>query len=138
MQQEHRLTVPAQVEKIEAACRFIADIAERVGMGDDAIYHCYLAVEEVCTNIIEHGYFEKHDNQSIDIYCQPYSDRLVITIADDARPFNPLEHQDPDPSAPLAEREGGGWGIFFVKKFIDKVAYRYHNDRNHLTLEKRY
>ncbi|PJF20705.1 MAG: ATP-binding protein, partial [Phototrophicales bacterium] len=69
--------------------------------------------------------------------CRQYPDRLSVTILDDAIPFNPLECAEPNPTAALEEREGGGWGIFFVKKYMDRVTYQYAEQRNQLTLEKR-
>lgn len=135
--QEHRLRIPALREKVKEACEFISRLARSAGMNDDSVHRYYLAIEEICTNIIEHGYVQTQDeNPYIDLVCRQYPDRLSVTILDDAIQFNPLERDDPDPSAALDEREGGGWGIFFVKKYMDKVTYQYIGERNQLTLEK--
>ncbi|GAB4310509.1 MAG: ATP-binding protein [Phototrophicales bacterium] len=137
--QEHRLRIPAIREKVKEACEFISRLARSAGMNDDAVHRYYLAVEEICTNIIEHGYSQVDygDQQPvIDLVCRQYPDRLIVTILDDAIPFNPLERAEPDPAAALEEREGGGWGIFFVKKYMDRVTYQYTEQRNQLTLEK--
>lgn len=135
--QEHRLTVPARIEKIETACEFVSGIARSLKMGDDAIYHCYLSVEEICMNIIEHGYADSSDgNPVIEVLCEVYPDRLSIVLMDDADQFNPLLLRDPDPTAPLMERKGGGWGVYFVKKFMDRVDYRFAANRNQFVMEK--
>lgn len=136
MVREQHKRVPALLENVETVCQFVSDIATAAGMSDDVVHRIYLSVEEVCTNIIEHGYRYMGRNQVIDVVCKVYSDRLSITIIDDAKPFNPLSQADPDPSAPLIERHGGGWGIFFVKKYMDDVWYQYVQERNHLTIEK--
>ena len=138
MVQEHRLKIPAVIEKIEEACEFVSNIARSAGMDADAVYRCYLSVEEICTNVIEHGYGFDGSNKVIDVVCRQHPDRLTITIIDDATPFNPLQRSDPDPTAPLADRESGGWGIYFVKKYMDRVIYRYEQNRNHLMMEKRF
>lgn len=136
--QEYHLTIPAVLEKIEAACEFVSKIARSAGMSDDAVYHCYLSVEEICTNVIEHGYHYQGQDKAIDVHCTVEPQQLTITITDDADPFNPLTLNDPDPTAPLTERHGGGWGVFFVKKYMDSVRYSYTNKRNHLIMQKRY
>jgi serine/threonine-protein kinase RsbW len=136
--QEQQLTIPAIIEKIEDACQFVSRIARSAGMEDEAVYRCYLSVEEICTNIIEHGYHYREDNNVIDVVCRWYPDRLAITIIDDAAPFNPLENADPDPSASLLERRGGGWGIYFVKRYMDKIDYTRQGNRNQLTIEKHF
>lgn len=133
---ERRMRIPAVIDKVEEACEFTDEVARSAGMSDDAVYHCHLSVEEVCTNIIEHGYKFKGENDVIEVVCISLPDRLRITLIDDAAPFDPLARPDPDPKAPLSEREGGGWGIFFVKKFMDRIYYKYERQQNHLIIEK--
>ncbi len=134
---EHRLTVPAKVEKIEIACEFVSGVARAMGMNDESIYHCYLSVEEICTNIIEHGYgYSDAPHAKIEVLCEEQQDRLTIIIMDDADQFNPLLLRDPDPTASLMERKEGGWGVYFVKKFMDRVDYRFAANRNQFVMEK--
>ncbi len=134
---EHRLTIPAVIERVEEACEFAADAAREAGLNENAVYHCHLSVEEVCTNIIEHGYNFQGKERAIEVVCVHAVDRFIITILDDAKPFDPLQRSDPDPKSPLVEREGGGWGIYFVKKFMDSISYKYEQNHNQLIMEKR-
>lgn len=133
---ENRLTISAVIEKIEDACDFVSAQASAVGLDDEAIYHCHLSVEEVLTNVIEHGYQYAGEDAVIDVVCKATSDVFIITVIDDAEAFNPLSLSDPDPAKPLIEREGGGWGVFFVKKYMDRVSYYYAASRNHFVMEK--
>jgi len=135
--EEKHKRIRAELEHIETACEFVAEVARQAGMSDDAVYHCYLSVEEICTNIIEHGYEYSKSGEVIDIVCRIHPGLLQVIIIDDAAQFNPLGLGDPDPSAPLLEREGGGWGVFFVKKYMDSLGYRFHKGRNHFIMEKR-
>lgn len=138
MEQEKHLTIEAIMENVEKACLFVAGFARSIGFSEEMIHRCALSVEEVCANVIEHGYQHTGQNQVIDLICRANSDHLLIIILDDAQPFNPLNRKDPDPHATLEEREIGGWGIFFVKKFMDAVTYHHVNNRNQLTLQKYY
>lgn len=133
---EHRQVFPAKIDQIEQACDFVAQYAGSLGIDDEAVYHCRLCVEEICTNIIEHGYAQQHEGV-IEIVCKMASSYFSITIIDDAPAFNPLTLPDPDPTMPLWERQGGGWGVYFVKKFMDRVTYLHHLDRNTFTMEKK-
>jgi serine/threonine-protein kinase RsbW len=134
---EHQLRIPAQLEHIEAACDFVGEVARVSGLNDDAVYHCRLSVEEICTNIIEHGYAYNAGDAVIDIHCHRHPASFSITVVDDAPAFDPLSMPDPDPATPLWERQGGGWGIYFVKKFMDRVTYARSNNRNAFTIEKK-
>lgn len=132
---DQQLIIPARIDQVEAACDFVAEVAAAVGMGDDAIYHCRLSVEEVCTNVIEHGYEDQ--GGEIRVVCSHDSSYFTITIADTAPAFNPLSLPEPDPATPLWERQGGGWGVHFVKKYMDRVTYAFRDQQNHLIMYKR-
>ncbi|MCU0512794.1 MAG: ATP-binding protein [Anaerolineae bacterium] len=133
---QHRLRVPGELEQVRAVCEFVADVARAVGLGEDGIFQCQLSVEEICTNIVEHGYKFNGGDKSIEVLCEQHGNMLRISILDDAPLFNPLALNDPDPGMTLWEREGGGWGVFFVKQYMSSVNYLPGNQRNCLVLEK--
>lgn len=134
---ERQLRITGVLENVWVACEFVVTQARELGMEERAIHHCYLAVDEACTNIIEHGYSSSCETCIIDITCQSDAQQFKITIADDSPPFNPLLRPDPDVQAPLSERGAGGWGIYFIKKLMDSVTYTYEGGRNHLVMVKK-
>ncbi len=133
---EYRLSIMGRLEEIARIRDFVTAIAQEVGMSDQAIHHCALAIDETCTNIIEHGYQFDGANKTIEIICQSSSDGLMIHIRDEGPAFNPLIRPDPDPTADLEERSEGGWGIFFTKKVMDEVQYFRDGNYNQLSLSK--
>jgi serine/threonine-protein kinase RsbW len=137
MAEERWLRIPGVLMNVATACDFVIESAQTAGLDERGVYHCRLAVEEACTNVIEHGYQFDGANKSIDIVTQQYSDSFVITIVDDAPPYNPLLKPEPDPRTPLWEREEGGWGVAFIKKVMDQVDYIHEDNRNHLIMIKR-
>lgn len=134
---ERQLRIAGVLENVWVVCDFVASQARELGLDERAIHHCYLAVDEACTNIIEHGYGSNCSDCIIDVSCQSDQQALTITIMDDSPPFDPLLRPDPDTHAPLSERGTGGWGIFFIKKLMDKVSYSYKDGRNHLVMVKK-
>jgi anti-sigma regulatory factor (Ser/Thr protein kinase) len=135
--QERRLIIPAVLKEVATACDFVAEAAREAGLDENAVYHCHLSVEEVCTNVVEHGYRFAGDKNFIEVICLRNRHNFIITIIDDAPPFNPLSLPEPNPHAPLWEREGGGWGVYFVKQYMNEVSYSYEGKRNHFTMSKR-
>jgi anti-sigma regulatory factor (Ser/Thr protein kinase) len=136
---ERRQVFPAKIDQIDALCEFVTAYASEIGMDGEAVYHCRLSVEEICTNIIEHGYGDLYNSGGvIEVVCRATPGFLSITLVDDAPAFDPLSLPEPDPSTPLWERQGGGWGVYFVKKFMDRVTYARHYERNYFTLEKKF
>lgn len=134
---ERQLRITGVLENVWVACEFVVTQARELGMEERAIHHCYLAVDEACTNIIEHGYEASCQSCVIDITCQSDQQQLTITIADDSPQFDPLLRPDPNVQAPLSERGSGGWGIYFIKKLMDSVTYSYEGGRNYLVMVKK-
>lgn len=137
MNRESRLTIAGTSEQVQVACEFVADAAREAGLDERAVHHCQLAVDEVCTNIVEHGYGASGPNRAIELICELTPQTFTITIIDDAPPFNPLTRPDPDPSASLEDRKTGGWGIYFIKQIMDEVSYFQNGRYNHLVMVKR-
>jgi serine/threonine-protein kinase RsbW len=136
MGEEHRIVIPGIQERIPDVCDFVVVAARRANLNERAVYHCQMAVDEACTNVIEHGYGGNNTDGHIEIICRDTAATFAITIIDDSPPFNPLLREDPDPDEPLADREPGGWGIYFIKKMMDEVDYLYEGERNQLTIRK--
>jgi anti-anti-sigma factor len=135
---EKTLRISAQIKNIATACDFVVAAAEKAGLDERNAHHCQLAVDEICTNIIEHGYGLADSERFIDVICQQFEDRFVVQILDDSFPFDPLDHTDPDPKMALEDRRIGGWGVYFIKKMMDEVKYDYSQGRNRLTMVKRF
>ena len=99
-------------------------------------YHIKLSLEEVVMNVISYAY-EDEGVHEFEVRVKSDSNRVVIDVIDDGRPFDPLhEAAEPDVDAPLEARHIGGLGVFFVKTLMDDVEYRRENDRNRLTMTK--
>ncbi|MGJ3240529.1 MAG: ATP-binding protein [Anaerolineae bacterium] len=136
-ERERRLQLPGKIEQVRAACDFVVKAAEDAGFSDDGIFQSQLAVEEIFTNIIEHGYGHQGDNKKIELVTEITDDALLISIYDEAPHFNPLELDAPNPKLSLWEREHGGWGVYFVRQYMDDVRYKLDGNRNRLILEKK-
>jgi serine/threonine-protein kinase RsbW len=134
---ERQLRIVGILSNVSVACEFVVEQAREAGLDDRALHHCYLAVDEACTNIIEHGYGQFCRECVIDVCCMHDDKTFTITIIDDSAAFDPLGNPEPNPKAPLNERGVGGWGIFFIKKLMDDVSYSYEGDRNRLVMIKK-
>lgn len=130
------LTFPAKFEYLDEVRDFVGDKARISGFGERDIYSVQLATDEAVSNIIEHAY-EGISNASFELTCEFKRDRLVITIMDHGKPFDPSKVAIPDVKADLSERKIGGLGIFLMRKLMDEVRYEITASGNLLTLVKR-
>lgn len=131
------LTVPGRYDRLEQVCQFVAEAAKLAGLDAGESSHCQLAVDEACTNIIEHGYGGE-DRGEIWLSCSPAPGALTITIRDHARPFDPESVPAPDLNSSLDEMRIGGLGLFFMRQVMDAVEFSRAGDGNQLLLIKRH
>jgi anti-anti-sigma factor len=132
--QKAQIQIHARREEIPSACDFVLAQAATAGIDEQGLYHCQLAVDEVCN--IEHGYGGERADQVIDVACMQEPAAFLIEIVDDSPPFDLLKHPAPDPLMELQQRPTGGWGVYIIKKVMNAVRYEYRDGRNHLTMTK--
>lgn len=107
--------------------------AESAGLGKDASYKLALAVDEIATNIIIHGYQEHNTAGDITMITEVKGGDFIVALEDTAPAYDPKTRKMPeqgDLEKPLEEREIGGLGIFLVLQNVDKFDYEYKNGRN--------
>ncbi|NNG00278.1 MAG: ATP-binding protein [Desulfobacteraceae bacterium] len=110
-------------------------LADKLGLAPKCKCETNLVLEELFTNIINHGFTDNSDHD-IDISVRIEGDELIIRIQDDGVPFNPMEAQEPDLSRPIDKREIGGLGIYFALHFADNIDYKRQGNKNILTIRK--
>jgi anti-sigma regulatory factor (Ser/Thr protein kinase) len=133
----HQTTRAAELESLAVFRALIDDAcAQHPGVDEQTCYDLKLAVEEACTNIITHGYAGMNPG-SIILRLDFYGRRVVVTITDFGRPFEPCEPPVPDLQANLEKGITGGFGLFIIYRTMDSVSYRTAEDGNHLTFVKK-
>jgi serine/threonine-protein kinase RsbW len=135
MDQPFEMTIGSEIENIPAVSARLEGAMKAHGFCTDEILDTQLAVEEVITNTIIHGY--KKPGGEIHLSCHVNPDLVRIQVADSAPQFDPLSIPEPELEGDVDERRIGGLGIYLVRQVMDTISYRYENGRNILTLEKR-
>lgn len=107
-----------------------------MGAEPDTLGHLVLAVDELVTNAIEHGY--RHGPGDLTIELDRDDEALVVRIVDAAPPHDPFRAPEPDLTIPLEDRVPGGLGIHLVRTLTDGYHYRALGQTgNEVTLRKR-
>src|SRR5687768_10981797 len=104
------LTVRGRYDCIPSITSFVGEAADAAGLTDDDAFHCRMAVDEACTNIIEHAYGGE-DQGAIEITCTINRGTCSIQIVDHGHPFNPDLVPEPKFGGSLDEIRPGGIGL---------------------------
>ncbi|MBI3160940.1 MAG: ATP-binding protein [Chloroflexi bacterium] len=121
MTQSSQITLSAELESLPKFREQVKSTC-RDALTGEALYDLQLAVDELCTNIIMHGYKDM-DPGSVVLNVDVEKERVVVEITDFGHAFEPAEPPAPDPLASVEEREVGGLGLFFVHMSVDDIQY---------------
>ena len=129
-------TFPASYKNLAMISQFIVDIAVDAGFSPSDVYAIQTAVDEACSNIIDHAYGEEGIGE-IKISVKQSDEKIKIILIDQGEPFEPDDIPEPDITSPLELRKERGLGIFFMRKLMDNVFFEFSQTKgNVLILEK--
>lgn len=128
---------PGWFEKLAAIGEFVTHAAEVAGFDARNVYAVQMAVDEACSNIIEHAYGGE-GRGDIECTCQVDETGLTVILRDQGEPFNPDRVPLPNLNASLDERDECGLGLYFLQQLMDETHFSFTLDSgNVLTMVKR-
>ena len=139
-----RVSVPGFFSDLDTIRQVVADQGRQAGLTDDQTAQLEMAVDEACTNIIEHSYGGEpsktnKNKQELTLQFIRHKDRLVVEIFDQGNGFDFLKHNEITPEKWLSDQRERGLGMFIITHFVDDVAYeRGTTAGNYLRLTKRF
>lgn len=129
-------TFPGKFSSLERISEFIIEQAEKADFSPNDVYAIQTAVDEACSNIIDHAY-RGEGKGDIFIKVNERENDLQIILRDQGEPFDPNDVPEPDISSPLEIRKERGLGIYFMQKLMDRVVFKFSEKRgNKLILVK--
>jgi len=103
---------------------------------EGARYNVLLALQEMVTNVIRHGY-RLDESMPIEVVFELSEDMLSIELRDQGPEFDPLGYEsDSDGEDMGMPTEVGGYGIQIARMVMDDVTYRREDGWNRLRLTK--
>ena len=118
--------VSYSVESKPENVRFISDRLENFchnhHFEKDIISNIVLATDEALSNIVLHSY-DDLENGKIDIQICFDDNELTIILIDYGKPLNPQKLIPNKPKIGKNNYPIGGFGLFLIHKFMDKVSF---------------
>ncbi len=125
------LSVPAHLDSLAPLAEFVVGAATAAGIERKPAYRLRLAVDEIATNIVLHGYEENGMTGEIIIRAETTAETLTITLEDKSPAFDPFSLKEPDSiDRSLEDRPIGGLGVFLAVRGVDEYRYEYRNGAN--------
>lgn len=119
---QNTLAIPAQFKNLKKIRGFVKKFARKAGFNEADSYNIQLAVDEACSNIIEHAYAGENLGD-ITCTCEYDDEELIIQLVDYGQSFDPTRIEAPDLHSNLKDRKTGGLGLYFIHQLMDKVTF---------------
>jgi serine/threonine-protein kinase RsbW len=126
-------SIPASLAALSDIRRLVTQACQNTGLSEEATYRLALAVDEIATNIITHGYEEQGMTGDIVVSTEQTDRRLIVILEDTGVAFDPRDQSMPtveDLERPLDDREIGGLGIFLALAGVDRFDYQRSSNVN--------
>ena len=108
-----RITVAAERHYLPAVLAFLREASGRLGLAAPDVAGLERAVEEVCVNVLEHG-FEPGQAASLDVILLRRPGHIVVAVEDQGRPFD---------FAALEAGKNSGLAVPSLMAFADTVCF---------------
>ena len=127
------LTVPGTLDSLSAIADYVKLAAAAAGLNKKAAYKLRLAVDEIATNIILHGYQEAESQGVIELQADINEQVLTFYIEDTGGAFDPFQKLSVEEEIvhlPIEQRPIGKLGVYLAIQGVDKFLYERVGNRN--------
>ncbi|MBE2188013.1 MAG: ATP-binding protein [Desulfobulbaceae bacterium] len=135
---ENTICTAVDSDELSRIRDFVKLKAEDFGFGDGDCNKIVLAVDEACSNLIEHAY-KKDSTKLLCVEIDSFDKEFIVKILDNAIPFDPSNVELPDMEKYFKVLKRGGLGIKIMRLVMDEILYypsNEHNPVNTLILKK--
>lgn len=131
-----KLQLPGELSSLGAIRDYARSAATAAGIDKSAIYRLSLAVDEIASNIVIHGYDEAGLRGDVIVWAEIDADVLKLHIEDTGASYDVSQYRNPDNlHRPFAERTEGGLGVYLATQGVDRLSYASEGGRNRHTFE---
>ena len=117
-----RLSVGSRYENIELVNAVLDEVLEPLEIDEESSYWMGIALREALTNAMKHGN-ELDPEKKVEVALEVGADGIDIVVEDEGSGFDPAAVEDPLAPDNLLKTQGRG--IFYMRKFMDKIEYAF-------------
>lgn len=128
--------VQADINEWDELADSIMELLRSRNFNNKDIISFIVALEEIFVNIANYAY--EPDTGTVEVKINITDNTVAVQFCDSGKPFDPSEIELPDIDATSKQRKIGGLGIYMARVRSDNMIYEYHDNKNKLTLIKKF
>jgi len=117
-----RLDIASRIEMLDMVQAVLTHLCGVLGFNEEAVHYMSVAIRESVVNAIKHGN-KLDESKRVVVEFVMLTGALEVRVQDQGAGFDPASV--PDPVAEENLLKAYGRGIFFMKSFMDDVAYTF-------------
>jgi serine/threonine-protein kinase RsbW len=122
------INAPGHCRSLRSIRAIISDLAHQLGFPEDEVAKIEMAVDEACSNVLEHAYASDKDwswnrDPKLRLEIHHALDRITILIRDHGQRFDFSDYRPTDILERVLAMHPGGYGVAIMRQFMDEVHY---------------
>jgi len=117
-----RLDIASRIEMLDMVQAVLTHLCGVLGFNEEAVHYMSVAIRESVVNAMKHGN-KLDESKRVIVEFVMHTGALEIRVQDQGAGFDPA--LVPDPVAEENLLKAYGRGIFFMRSFMDDVAYSF-------------
>jgi anti-sigma regulatory factor (Ser/Thr protein kinase) len=132
-----RITVPSNPKCLILLRNLVKGALPAEKFEDTVIENIVLAVDEACSNVIEHSY-HTDITRELSMTMKSDTEKVSFLIEDTGVGCAPMRLKKPDLKEFVKERRDGGLGRYIISNVMHEIKYSRRGKKNRLTLVRYY
>ena len=132
-----RLRIPGETRYLALVRTVVTTLARLVGFNDEDVDKIELAVDEACTNVMDHAYRQFSPKPPIEMVIHLSPTQFIVDVIDEGSTFDFAAHETPTFPDHWVAGHTRGVGLYLIKHCMDETRYeRLPQNTNRLRLIK--
>lgn len=115
--------VPGATASLAVIRWVVSRLSVAAGLSPTAVDQVEMAVDEACTNVLDHAYADSDPKPPLHVIIENTPDALIFDIIDQGKTFDYPSYQEPKFPAHWLEGNERGVGLYLIHRLMDKVEY---------------
>ena len=118
-----RFRIPAESRFLFLVRTVVTALARAARLPEEEVDKVEIAVDEACTNVLDHAYRNTEPRPPIDLEIQTSGEQLIVDIIDYGAPFNFSAYVPPRFPDHWMAGETRGVGLYLIRQCMDETIY---------------
>ena len=118
-----QVTVPGETYSLALVRKIVTHIATTAGFQEPEVDKIEIAVDEACTNAMEHAYRKLSPKPHVEIHITSDPERMVIDVIDQGATFDFASYKPPCFPDHWDHGHTRGLGLYLIGQCMDSISY---------------